>query len=148
MRPSKNEKPTDEPGRNPPPRTRPNGNGVQKKTPAGEERRTNKQKRNSQWRHSGTMQVLEEPPAQSTHLGRELLLLNSTGTWAQFMGLDFQKTLAFSHSKNFLPSPGTGSRPKWQYATVSRDLGSRKTKDMAKAPGRQSNLNDSQGPEP
>merc|ERR1712141_8852 len=47
-------------------------------------------------------------------------------------------TLAFSHSKNLMPSFVYGSRPKWQYAAVSWYLGSRNANDVAIAPGLQS----------
>merc|ERR1712039_755717 len=88
-------------------------------------------------------QVLSENPqakctSQSTHLAKKLLPLSSVVTWADVMLLYLDMSLAFSHSKNLMPSFVYGSRPKWQYAAVSWYLGSRSANDCAMAPGRQS----------
>merc|ERR1719478_1663334 len=76
---------------------------------------------------------------QSTHFVKKLLDFSSAETCSEVMALYFDRSLAFSHSKNFTPSLVYGSRPKWQYAAVSWYLGSRSARDCAMAPGRQSN---------
>jgi len=45
---------------------------------------------------------------------KKLLLFNAELTCSEFMVLYLDKSLAFSHSKNLMPSFVYGSRPKWQ----------------------------------
>merc|ERR1712056_83339 len=68
----------------------------------------------------------------------KLELFSSAVTCSEFIDLYSERSLAFSHSKNLIPSLVTASRPKWQYAAVSWYLGSRSASDIAMAPGRQS----------
>merc|ERR1719478_1963721 len=75
---------------------------------------------------------------QSTHLVRYGLAVNAAVTAAPSMLAYLLMSLAFSHSKNLMPSLVYGSRPKWQYAAVSWYLGSRRARVCAMAPGRQS----------
>merc|ERR1712170_294549 len=76
--------------------------------------------------------------AQSTHFCKKLLALSAAPTWAESMEAYLDMSLAFSHSKNLMPSLVYGSRPKWQYAAVSWYFGSRRESVWAMAPGRQS----------
>jgi len=61
-------------------------------------------------------------------LVRELLPFSAAVTCAEAMDAYFDISLAFSHSKNRMPSLVYGARPKWQYAAVSLYLGSRRAK--------------------
>merc|ERR1719478_1873216 len=75
---------------------------------------------------------------QSTHLVKYGLAVNAAVTATPSMAAYLDMSLAFSHSKNLMPSLVYGSRPKWQYAAVSWYLGSRKANCTAMAPGRAS----------
>merc|ERR1711879_378408 len=75
---------------------------------------------------------------QSTHLVKYGLATKADVTAALSMLAYLLMSLAFSHSKNLMPSLVYGSRPKWQYAAVSWYFGSRRAKVWAMAPGRQS----------
>merc|ERR1719163_2417717 len=76
--------------------------------------------------------------AQSTHFWRKLLFFNSASTAAGVMAVYLERSVAFSHSKNFMPFSVYGLRPKWPYAAVIWYFGSRNCRDFAMAPGRQS----------
>merc|ERR1719375_3005000 len=78
--------------------------------------------------------------AQSTHFWRKLLFFNSASTLAGVMAEYFERSVAFSHSKYFMPFSVYGFRPKWPYAAVIWYFGSRNCRDFAMAPGRQSKL--------
>merc|ERR1712010_406703 len=57
---------------------------------------------------------------------------------AGVMAVYLERSMAFSHSKNFMPFSVYGLRPKWPYAAVTWYFGSRNCRDFAMAPGRQS----------
>merc|ERR1719386_637376 len=79
---------------------------------------------------------------QSTHFCKTSADLDarSATTSADDMDAYLERSFAFSHSKNLMPSLVYGARPKWQYAALSWYLGWRSASDTAKAPGRQSKL--------
>merc|ERR1719498_502021 len=76
--------------------------------------------------------------AQSTHFWRKLLFFNSASTASGVMAAYLERSVAFSHSKYFMPFSVYGLRPKCPYAAVSWYFGSRNCRDFAMAPGRQS----------
>merc|ERR1712039_466308 len=78
-------------------------------------------------------------PASIHPLGQVVAALERHCHLIRGHALELGEILAFSHSKNLMPSFVYASRPKWQYAAVSWYLGSRSAKDCAMAPGRQSN---------
>merc|ERR1719487_2033715 len=80
----------------------------------------------------------ESRDAQSTHFWRKLLFFNSASTLAGVMPAYLERSVAFSHSKYFMPFSVYGLRPKWPYAAVIWYFGSRNCRDFAMAPGRQS----------
>merc|ERR1719460_2954109 len=77
---------------------------------------------------------------QSTHFYKTSadLDVRSARTSADDIDAYLERSFAFSHSKNLMPSLVYGARPKWQYAALSWYFGWRSASDTANAPGRQS----------